>query len=159
MPLIRNFMVILLIFGLFNNFIIQNANATPIGSRYQEFRDLLEGTIGDCIDTGYDIVDNRILEVRNSNEMKFIFVCTNGLVYERAYADTSDILLSGGNFIRDDPQGRLVYLWEYRSLTTSRAMDLEFHLYRVVLTGTTPPGGSSGCTSWEFFGKTYSLCN
>ncbi|RMG26693.1 MAG: hypothetical protein D6732_21065 [Methanobacteriota archaeon] len=159
MPLIRKTLTIFVIFGLLYNFTYFNANATPTGSRYQEFRDLLGGTIGDCIDTGYDIVDNQILEIRNSIEMKFVFICTNGMVYERPYADTSDILLSGGRFIRDDPQGRLVYLWEYRSATTSRAIDLEFHLYRVVLTGTNPPGGTGGCMSWEFFGKTYSLCN
>ncbi len=89
--------------------------------------------------------------------MKFIFVCSNGNTYEQVYTDTSDINLPGGEFIRDDTAGRLVYLWEYRSTTTGRIMDLEFHLYPVVLTGIPLPGGST-CTLWEIFGKVVTIC-
>lgn len=153
----RKFTFFLIIIGLIFTMGIQSGISYPNEDRKNKFEYLKLSTIGQCLDAGYDIVDNQILEVRNSQEMKFVFFCTNGVNYEQVYSDTSDIVLTGGRFVQDDPEGRLVYLWEYRS-SSGRIMDLEFHLYRVVLTGMDPPGGSGGCMSWEVFGKTYTLC-
>ncbi|RMG26700.1 MAG: hypothetical protein D6732_21100 [Methanobacteriota archaeon] len=144
MPSFRNFTVFLIIVGYIFTLGIQSGISYPLDDRKNKFDILKTSTIGQCLDAGYDIVDNQILEIRNSLEMKFMFVCTNGIFYEQVYSDTSDIVLTGGRFTQDDPEGRLVYLWAYRSATTGRAIDLEFHLYRVVLTGMDPPGGSGG---------------